>query len=305
MERRAGLEFRVAGRTLSGVVMRYGDIAPAQRERFLPGAFAPIPDVPLRLQHDPSMEILPPGAFILKDTERALEIRAELPVGSGAVDLVKRGALSGWSVAFHARAEHHEAGVRVVERAELVEVSLVDEGAYPSSRAEVRARGARGGRLGTIRGSIPTGKRVSCRCSPGDCMEAVFEDGALQGAVEKEELLAISNQFADVVASKRRGGVRVWMNDDGALEYAIDIPNTDRGKGLVDSMKAADIYGRPVLDRELSEVVVEGTVARYQRAEVRAILLNPTDASDGWTPVTMEPMKKRDAPARRRTVLWP
>ena len=136
-------------------------------------------------------------------------------------------------------------------------------------------------------------------------MEAVFEDGALQGAVEKEELLAISNQFADVVASKRRGGVRVWMNDDGALEYAIDIPNTDRGKGLVDSMKAADIYGRPVLDRELSEVVVEGAVARYRRAEVRAILLNPTDASDGWTPVTMEPMKKRDAPARRRTVLWP
>ena len=34
-ERRAGAEFRVAGRTLSGRVMTYGDISPEHRERFL------------------------------------------------------------------------------------------------------------------------------------------------------------------------------------------------------------------------------------------------------------------------------
>ena len=43
------------------------------------GALAPLPDVPLNLQHDRAMVVLPPGRFVLADSERALEIRAELP----------------------------------------------------------------------------------------------------------------------------------------------------------------------------------------------------------------------------------
>ena len=53
-EVRAGLEFRVAGRTLSGRVMTFGDISPEHRERFLPGAFGPAPSAPLNIQHDRS-----------------------------------------------------------------------------------------------------------------------------------------------------------------------------------------------------------------------------------------------------------
>ena len=307
IEHREGLEFRVAGRVLSGVALRYGDVSPDYRERFEAGAFAPIGDLALNLQHDPARVLAKTGnGLVLADSPRALELRAEL-TGRAELDLVRRGALSGFSIEFHAKAERREAGVRVVERAELTGIALVDRGAYPASKAEVRARGARGGRLGTIRGSIPTGKRLSCRCSPGDCTSAIFEDGALNAAVDKHELLAITNELSDTIASKRRNGVRTWLDDEGDMQYAIDVPNTDRGKALAETMKVANVYGRPVLDRELSEVVIEATVARYQRAEVRAILVGPTDIADGWKPVEMTTAQKTAALskiAKQRARLW-
>ena len=136
--------FRVAGRTLTGVAMRYGDIAPEFRERFVPGAFGPDIDAPvLNLQHDPAMVILDAGAYAITDTERALEVRAVLPEGSAALALVQRGALNSFSIEFNAKAERREAGVRVVELAELTGISLVDRGAYPQSTAEVRAQSGR------------------------------------------------------------------------------------------------------------------------------------------------------------------
>ena len=124
------VEFRVAGRTLSGTVLRYGDLSPEHRERFAPGAFAPVPDVPLNLQHDRSVVLLPAGRYALTDSPRALEVRAELPAESAALKLVRRGALSGFSIEFHSRAERREAGVRVIESAALVGVALVDVPSY-------------------------------------------------------------------------------------------------------------------------------------------------------------------------------
>ena len=182
-EVRAGAEFRVAGRTLTGRVMTFGDISPEHSERFLPGAFGPAPSAPLNLQHDRNMVVLGAGDYELSDTDRALEIRAELPAGSAALALVRRGALNGYSVEFHSRTERRESGVRVIERAALAGIGLVDQPSYPNSLAEVRrggggGRGSRGGRLGSFRGRIPKGKRVECRCSPGDCTEALFKDGA-------------------------------------------------------------------------------------------------------------------------------
>ena len=131
-------DFRVAGRTLSGTALRYGDIAPEFRERFEPGAFGDVPaTLPVNLQHDAAIIVVPEA--ILVDGPRELSVRADLPEGSAALALVRRGALTGFSIEFRAQDERREAGVRVVSRAELRGIALVDKGAYPNSRAEVRA----------------------------------------------------------------------------------------------------------------------------------------------------------------------
>ena len=138
-ERRAGGELRVEGRTLTGRALVYGDVAPQFRERFVPGALAPVPAVPLNLQHDRGMVILAAGSYELTDGPQALEVRAELPAGSAVLALVKRGALKGFSIEFHPREERSEGGLRIIERAELTGIGLVDAPAYPASGAEVRA----------------------------------------------------------------------------------------------------------------------------------------------------------------------
>ena len=132
-ERRAGGECRVAGRTLTGTAIRYGDISPDFAERFEAGAFGEVRAVDLNLQHDPGL-IVVRGAT-LTDGPRELSVRAELPSGSAALALVRRRALNGFSVEFRARRERRDAaGVRVVEAADLIGLALVDRPAYPGSR---------------------------------------------------------------------------------------------------------------------------------------------------------------------------
>ena len=128
--------FRVAGRTLTGAALVYGDVSPDYRERFMPGAFGEVRAMPVNLQHDPALIVVREAA--LTDGPRALEVRADLPEGSAALDLVQRGALNGFSIEFNAIAETRVAGIRVIERAELTGLALVDRGAYPQSVAEVR-----------------------------------------------------------------------------------------------------------------------------------------------------------------------
>lgn len=138
--------FRVAGRVLTGPALRYGDIAPEFAERFVPGAFgAELPAVAMNLQHDPAVVLIEAGAYVLSDGPRSLDVRAELAEGSAALELVRRGALTGFSVEFHAREERREAGIRVIERAELTGLALVDKPAYLASKAELRASAAHGG----------------------------------------------------------------------------------------------------------------------------------------------------------------
>jgi len=57
---------------------------------------------------------------------RALSVRAGPGEGGGAAAFVRRGALGGFSVEFTARAEWREGAPRVIERAELTGLALVD-----------------------------------------------------------------------------------------------------------------------------------------------------------------------------------
>ena len=109
IEHREGVSFRVAGRTLSGRALVYGDVAPDFRERFEPGAFGEVRTVPINIQHDPRLIVT--DTALLTDTARSLDVRADLPAGSAALALVRRGALTGFSIEFHAKAERREAGI--------------------------------------------------------------------------------------------------------------------------------------------------------------------------------------------------
>ena len=315
-EHRAGCEFRVAGRTLSGVAMRYGDIAPDFRERFLPGAFGPVSTIPVNLQHDGAIIVAPDA--LLTDTPRELRVRAELPEGSAALALVRRGALNGFSVEFHAKAERREAGIRVVERAELTGLALVDAGAYPASKAEVRARSGR-----TIRARIPSGKNLGCRCSGASCRFARFGQDVIAEAIEEgfregatDAIVAAYGSYQNPLGSTATGTVRARVVQDGA-EVDIDLPVGPEGDQVLRAAENAGIIVRPYLDADRSRGTVESlraagdadNVMVYETMRIRAFIIAATDEREGWPEPAIVPTPGMDGTRaatepQRRARLW-
>ena len=237
IEHRLAREFRVAGRTLTGAAMVYGDTSPDFRERFVPGAFGEVRSVDVNLQHDPGV-VLVRGA-LLTDGPRELRVRAELPLGSAALELVRRGALNGFSIEFKAKAERRDAGVRVIERAALTGLALVDRGAYPASKAEVRARSGR-----TMRSSVPYNKQLACECiaemgpgSGGACIPmAKFEHAAGEAMAEmmdrafaeaERDILAIAGNYRRPLGSVSKGTLRARSTDDGLGACAVEVVAPD------------------------------------------------------------------------------
>ena len=313
IEHRAGLEFRIAGRTLSGVAMRYGDLSPDYRERFVPGSLRHRGRVDVNLQHDPAV-VLARDA-LLTDTGRELRVRADLPERSAALALVRRGALNGFSIEFHAKAERREGGVRVVERADLAGLALVDQGAYPGAVAEVRARSGR-----TLRQRIPVGVNLGCRCSGAQCRFARITGEAMQEAFaeawnEATEILAVRASYGNPLASKSLGSLRAAVDDDGAT-VEIDIPTGPDGEAVIRAIEdTGAVLARPYFDTDLSDVTIEpraaepdGSVMVYRRARVRSIVVGATDARDGWPApalvATPDMDGERAASAPRRIRRW-
>ena len=176
LERRQ-TELRSQGRTLAGTAIRYGDIAelPWGREKFIPGAFADLAnsDVIMNVQHDRGRAIARTqgGGLVLEDSSEALRIRAELADSTDANDallLVRQKILRGLSIEFQALEERNEADLRIIEKARLSGVSVVDSGQYPGSTVEARAKGA------GLKGKIPTGKNLDCKCHRGTCKKSQY-----------------------------------------------------------------------------------------------------------------------------------
>ena len=312
-ERRAGGEVRVSGRTLSGTAMRYGDVSPDFRERFLPGAFGEVRSIPINLQHDPVVVVVRDA--LLTDSPRELRVRADLPPGSAALALVKRGALNGFSIEFHAKAERREAGVRVVERADLTGLALVDRGAYPGATAEIRARSGR-----KMRSTVPYDKSLACECigqrgpgSGGECVPmarftkvageemAKMMDRAF-AAVERD-ILAVAGNFRRPLGSVSKGTLRGRSTDDG-LEVEIDLPAGAVGDEIVAANEAAGVVIRPLIDFDRSEFTDTDEGREYTRPHLRAFLVGATDTKAGWPDPTIDyDGEDRAAPVARRR-LW-
>ena len=319
-EHRAGLEFRVAGRTLSGVAMRYGDVSPDFRERFVPGAFGTLPQtIAVNLQHDSSIVVAERAA--LADGPRELRVRADLPEGSAALKLVRRGALNGFSIEFKATSERREAGVRVVERATLSGLALVDRGAYRGAVAEVRAKSGR-----TLRATIPTNTNLMCECiaqggSGAACAAVVkFQEGIAepmaemigrafeeaQAGIAGRDVLMVAKDYGSPIASARRGTLRATATAEGvALE--ADLPAGRVGDDVVAASETAGIVARPLIDYNSPETVYVDTDAGrvVEKAHVRAILVGATDSRAGWDDARIDyDGEARAAPAPRRRRVW-
>ena len=138
-------EVRAEGRTISGIVMAYGEISPSHRERFEPGSLIRREDCWLELGHDLSRVVCWEGAGLeFSEDDRALSLRAELPripVADLALEGVRDGSRAGLSIRFNAVEEREEDGLRVISRAELAGVGLVPAPSYSGSRVtELRGR---------------------------------------------------------------------------------------------------------------------------------------------------------------------
>ena len=151
-KRFAPLEYRAdskAGR-VSGVAMLYGAVATIMgqfKERFEPGAFGDVgaADVIVRLQHDRGRPIGRTGGGGLELADSADALRAELVLpttqdGEDAAELLRLRVLRGWSVEFRTAAERYEDNVRVIEKAELRGLGLVDQPAFDDSLATIAKR---------------------------------------------------------------------------------------------------------------------------------------------------------------------
>ena len=135
------------GRTLFGPLLRYGDISPDFKERFEPTAFDSLDfetlDLILNIQHTRGRIVARSNAGLTLTNSRAeLSVRAdvpETPIGSEALAMTAAGLLRGFSVEFQPVQAHLESGLLVIDRALILDLSLVDRPAYPASVAAVRA----------------------------------------------------------------------------------------------------------------------------------------------------------------------
>ena len=146
-------EFRFDGnRTISGIAMRYGDVAKlpwGEKERFEPGAFGDVSsaDVLLNKQHQRSIPLARTGGggLSFSDSSTELTITADLPETRDAddvIELVKKRILRGFSIEFLPKdyVIDREKEIVVIKKAKLLAVAIVDRPAYNQSTVNPREK---------------------------------------------------------------------------------------------------------------------------------------------------------------------
>ena len=134
-----------AGRTLRGVVVRYNEIAQDRPEKFAPFAYQPLPDsVPVNVQHRQAMVFARDADVALTDGPDALRMAARIPpgdAGDAVLSMVESRMLTGLSSEFAALVDPKVGGVRVIQRAVLGGIGVVDQPSYTGSTVELRQAG--------------------------------------------------------------------------------------------------------------------------------------------------------------------
>ncbi len=302
-----------SGRTLEGVALHYGDIAQiggGLRERFESGAFSPVSDVVLNSAHDRATPLARTdgGGLTISDDREALRIRAVLPETSAANDtiaLVKANVMRGLSIEFRAIKERLEDGVRVIERAHLSAIAIVDTPAYSASTVEARRRK---NRRTWIKGNIKYGVTLFCECVGGGCQKVVFAPTALEN-IDARDVLATIGRLSEALGSVS-GGNLLFKNKRDRLDYELTpaARDTAAGRQLTDLVDArVPIYGRPLIDEAASVFTDVGGIRTFTDAAVTAILLKPIQDGErrlGWDPVLVDGQNTAFDRNRRSRLQW-
>ena len=313
-------EFRAEadGRRLLGTLVRYGDVAKLPgglTERFMPGAFGDVAtlDVILNGHHERSRPLARTGGagLVLEDSADALTMTATLPATRDADDtleLVRTGVLRGLSVEFRATSEHMEAGpVRVIERARLGAVGVVDKPAYPESSVEARARrkGKARKRRTWVKGGIKYGIAAHCQCLEGDCNNVLFRPAALEPA---DDVLAFIGRTSESVGSTAGETLAFTQTEKGLLWELTDAARETAAGAVLDDLAKAGVavYARPLIDAAASVFIEEGTTRVFDLAVFYGLLLKPIAEEavrQGWDPILFAGAVAAGESKRRR-YLW-
>ena len=306
-------EIRSEGRVLEGDAIRYGDVAnfPWGRERIQPGAFVPLGSVILNRQHDRKTPLARTGGggLSLEDSHESLRIRAELPDVPSAnetLSLVRSKILRGLSIEFFPVSERQKGDLRIIEKARLVGVAVVDDPQYPQSEVAARAKAlelaesrARSGRSLSFR--IPSGRKLACRCSGAGCKFAKFQAEAIGEAMDKvfarvsEEITASFTSYENPIAALSKGTIR----RRGKLGATIDIPTGQAGDAVLQAHENTGVIVRPFLDEIESRGKRVGDTMEYEKARIRSFIISATDQREGWPSAELI-----DTPKRRARRTW-
>ena len=150
------VEFRFDGdRKISGVVLTYGDLYETPwgyKERIMAGSFGNVgaADVMLNKCHDRARPLCRTGGggLVLDNSDRELRLEATLPDtndGNDALKLIKNRVLRGLSVEFIMEKweTDEKTDTRIITRAKLFAVGIVDRPAYPKSTLDPRSKDGR------------------------------------------------------------------------------------------------------------------------------------------------------------------
>ncbi len=287
LEHGGPVELRIAGRTLRGVIP-YETRATDRAERFAAGVFVSGLDTArINLQHDPAVVVAEqPHTLTLTDSPQALELRAELKPGA-ALSLLRRGRLTGLSPEFIAIDEHRADGVRVIDRAHLAGIGLVDSSSYPTT-VELRQ-----GADWWLSAQVPYNRRMECTCQGGACDSVEFSPGAFDD-LQDRNVVAIGGQgFNSVLGSKRRGNLILRFRDK-MMQVGLTDRDTEAAKLVAENAKGAAVLVRPMIDLDGSEFIDEGPVRKFSRAEVTALLVKASPYDKGHIPATVDGLETRN-----------
>ena len=254
-------EVRAEGRRLSGVAVRYGDVArmPWGLERIEAGAFD-IGDVVLNVQHDRGRIIArTPQTLRLRDGPDELRVAAELPATREADDtlaLVRAGVLQGLSIEFQCDGDRMEGNTRVIERGKLVGCAVVDRPAYPASAVAARAR--QEGLSASFKYDRTRTVRDRGKVRKEKVMPGAFDYGLAEP--EREVTLQIGRDPGKVVASKTAGNLKI-ENTRTELRVAVPrVPDTTYVRDLLAQLRDGFRVGLTPLYRVPPASVVRDAV---------------------------------------------